>query len=218
MEVKLSIIIPTSNEKVGCHLIRMASEYPQNLPIEFIVVDTGSATAVLDKLKRPDFRLFPVTGLNRSQKLNYGLKQAKAPFIVFHHPRSLINQAGLKYLALYNDDLSWGGFRHRFDSNGLGLAWTSWYSNYLRPKLFNVVYLDHCIFFRKNLLSNEIPNIPIFEDTEISKILMKSGKPQILPYISETSAIRFKTKGFVRQALLNQLLKLGYHSGWSNKK
>ena len=38
-------------------------------------------------------------------------------------------------------------------------------------------------------------------------------KAQLLPFISTTSAIRFTKNGLWTQALMNQILKLGFHIG-----
>lgn len=55
-----------------------------------------------------------------------------------------------------------------------------------------------------------IPDVEIFEDTELSKILKTYSHPIRLTDAAQTSAIRFQKNGLYRQAIMNQVLKLGY--------
>ena len=64
----------------------------------------------------------------------------------------------------------------------------------------------------------ELPEIDIFEDTILSqRLLKKIGRPAILPHQVTTSAIRFQTNGYFKQALINQYLKVLFHLGISHK-
>ncbi len=63
-----------------------------------------------------------------------------------------------------------------------------------------------------------MPEIPIFEDTELCKILRESGRPTLLKPLSVTSAVRFQKNGVYRQAIMNQVLKFGYSLGVSKEK
>ena len=59
-----------------------------------------------------------------------------------------------------------------------------------------------------------VPDLDVFEDTALSRRLHESlGFPLRLPQRSTTSAVRFAQNGVVRQALLNQLLKVSYAVG-----
>lgn len=157
------------------------------------------------------------TGANRAERLQNGIDACRGEVILLHHPRSLVQRAGLEWLRDHADEVSWGGFTHAFDHDHYLLRFTSWYSNRVRPRK-GILYLDHCIFFRRELLTRRIPPVEIFEDTELSKILRESGAPRVLPFVSTTSAIRFTTNGVWRQALLNQRLKWEYRFGRSPKK
>jgi hypothetical protein len=83
-----------------------------------------------------------------------------------------------------------------------------------------VYYLDHCLFAQKQLLLDVglFPQIDIFEDTEICIKLNKKGKPVRLPFVSQTSAVRFQTNGIYSQALKNQYMKWCYYFSGSDKK
>ncbi len=215
---KISIVIPTRNENDDSYLLKMSALYPSSADLEYLVVDTGTEESVLKSIKRSDFNILKTELQTRAERLQQGFDKAKGALIVFHHPRSLLNQEAFDHLLEHRDKLKWGGFTHQFDHPSLGLRFTSWYSNKVRPKLWKILYLDHCLFFKKELLTQKIPAIPIFEDTEISKILRASGAPSILPQISQTSAVRFRRNGFWKQALKNQSLKIAYFLGGSPEK
>ncbi len=217
-EVVLSIIIPTYNETSQSHLFEMAKQYPAHPQIEYIVVDSQTSQETLDLIYRVDFKIFNLPQSNRAERLNAGFDHAQGAIILFHHPRSLVEIKGIQFLVNNSDQISWGGLTHQFDRPQFWLRWTSWYSNYGRTKLFKIVYLDHCIYFRKEFLTKKIPNIPIFEDTELSLILSRMGRPKILPFLSITSAIRFNRQGFLRLSIINHWAKILYHMGASPTK
>jgi hypothetical protein len=157
------------------------------------------------------------SGETRAQRLQSGIEASKGSTILLHHPRSLVAREGLEWLRDHENEVGWGGFTHAFDREHYLLRFTSWYSNRVRPRR-GILYLDHCIFFRRELLTRPIPPVAIFEDTELSRILRESGPPRVLPFVSETSAIRFAKNGVWRQALMNQRLKWEYWFGRSDAK
>ena len=146
---KLSIVIPTHQENDDTYLVRMASEYPTLSEIEYIVVDSGTDPDLFDSINRSDFRVLRGQAGLRSEKLNKGFQEAQGDIIFFHHPRSLVDPKGFEYLIENTPQIGWGGFTHKFDQKSPGLLFTSWYSNKVRPKLWKVLYLDHCVFFIK---------------------------------------------------------------------
>jgi len=162
-------------------------------------------------------RFVRVDGPSRGARLQAGIDAASCPTILLHHPRSLVSAEGLRWLADRAGRAGWGGFTHAFDWDHPLLRFTSWYSNRVRAAR-GIVYLDHCVFFEKKLLTRPIPPVEIFEDTELSLILRESGPPTIPPFLSTTSAVRSRANGPWRQAWLNQLLKLAYLCGAPHRR
>jgi hypothetical protein len=146
---------------------------------------------------------------SRAARINLGVARAKGEWVILHHPRSILGPEALAEFRAKESKLSWGGFTHKFDFSHPLLKFTSWYSNFVRgPR--GIIYLDHCIFCKKSDYKKmkALPEVDIFEDTIISQNLFELlGKPQILKSISLTSAIRFKTNGVFKQAILNQYMK-----------
>lgn len=161
-------------------------------------------------------RFVRVDGPSRGARLQAGIDAASHPTIMLHHPRSLVPAEGLRWLAARAGRAGWGGFTHAFDWDHPLLRFASWYSNRVRAPR-GIVYLDHCVFFDRALLTRPIPPVEIFEDTELSLILRESGPPALAPFVATTSAVRFRANGPWRQAWLNQTMKLAYLLGASHR-
>ncbi len=215
----LSVIVPTFNEinsnyiqKIFPRLAKLSHQ------IEVIVVDSYSTDGTYEFTKEFDFKVLQIETSSRAVRLNAGIKEAKGDLILLHHPRSVIEEKGIEFLAK-NQEFQWGAFTHKFDITHPLLIFTSWYSNYVRGRR-GVFYLDHCIFAKKDLLIQIglIPEVDIFEDTELSLALKKKASPKLLNFTSTTSAIRFTKNGLFTQSYKNQILKLRYYFDFDHRK
>ena len=178
---------------------------------EIICVDGGSSDESLTKLEKLNITLLTLKNSTRAARLNLGVKHAKHSKILLHHPRSILSDQGIDFLENNSDKINWGAFTHKFDNPHYFLRFISWYSNNVRVKKKNIVYLDHCILIDKEYLNQDIPDIAIFEDTALSEILASQGlQAKLLPFIATTSAIRFIKRGIYRQFFMNQFLKFLY--------
>ena len=216
----LSIIIPTLNEEKTGYLRRILQSYQALEFCEIICVDGGSKDDTLSVIAEANVSLIKTDIASRAGRLNAGIKQAKGHMIVLHHPRSIIDNNGLNALYEQSEQLSWGAFTHKFNVRHFLLKFTSWYSNNIRGDRRGIYYLDHCIFAKKELLLDVdmLPDIDIFEDTELCLRLKSKSKGVRLPFISETSAVRFQVNGLYTQALTNQYMKFLYYFKRSDKK
>lgn len=213
--IVLSVVLPTYNEERNGFFNPILERLSSFREVETIIVDGGSTDQTRDLAQSMGFQVYQVHNSSRAERLNYGIEKARGNMILLHHPRSILDVGGLNDL-IEHPELFWGGFRHKFDYQHPLLQFTSWYSNEVRFSRSGIVYLDHCIFARKRILEaiGGVPEIAIFEDTELSKrLLSRFGHPVMIPYYSTTSSIRFRKNGFWRQSLMNQLLKVGYHLG-----
>ena len=217
----LTIVIPTCNE-VHLGILQKALSQLVKLPsIEIICVDQNSQDGTQDIIKSIPAKLIVTDADTRAERMNIGIKHATGDIILLHHPRSFLDIEGIRCLEQLRNEVAWGGLTHIFDQNEhLLFKLTSWYSNKIRFDKKGIVYLDHCIFFRKNLLETDptpVPELEIFEDTAFSLKLRKIAPPHRLLHLSTTSAYRFKKNGIIKQLLLNQMLKIGYYFNISTK-
>lgn len=209
----LSIVIPTLNEGKTGYLPKILKSYQGLENCEVICVDGGSTDDTLEVITAAKVRLVKTDIASRAGRLNVGIQESSASMIVLHHPRSILDVAGLVALEQKSEQISWGAFTHKFNVQHPLLKFTSWYSNHIRGDRRGVYYLDHCLFAKKQLLLDVdmLPDIDIFEDTELCLRLKSKSKAIRLPFISETSAVRFQVNGLYRQALTNQYMKWLYY-------
>lgn len=211
--VKLSIVFPCYNESNNFLLWKALENYKNLEGIEIIAVDGNSTDNTVERLKQYCDNVISTTERARGKRMDIGWRQAKADVVLFHHPRSIVATEGIKHLAAQQQKLEWGGFRHKFDNKHWLLDVTSKYSNDIRARYGNVLYLDHCIFAHKELLKciQSVPHNSIFEDTLLSYRLRALSKAQLLPYSSTTSAIRYAKGGIYKRWFYNQLVKLAFY-------
>ena len=214
--MKVSVVLPVGPDARSGWVSRILDRLAEAGGFEVVCVDSSEDGEVPLLAGRCD-RIVRLKTRSRGARLQAGIEASSGELILLHHPRSLIEVEGLRRLRDDADRLLWGGFTHAFDWDHPLLKFTSWYSNHVRAGLEGIVYLDHCIFFRRDLLTRPIPPVELFEDTELSRILGESGPPVILPFVSTTSAVRFRSNGLLRQAFLNARLKLEYLLGGSDR-
>ncbi|WP_419168249.1 glycosyltransferase [Halobacteriovorax sp.] len=209
-------MIPTFNDASNSYLFKNLEVFSKIKDIEVVISDGGSIDNTLSLCSRFGVTLIKGDSSSRAHRINAGIKASTSPMILLQHPRSFINLVGIEYLLKNIDNLGWGGFTHSFDYKHPILKFTSWYSNSIRGRIKGVLYLDHCIFLKRSMAESigELPCVDIFEDTILSQRLFEEfGAPNILPYKVITSAIRFKTNGIFKQSLVNQFLKIKFHTG-----
>jgi len=206
--VKVSIIYPVRSLSIDFYVLEVVKKYGQIGGIEQLIVSSDP--------KDCEKALIVETN-SRAQRMNVGAENAKGEILLFHHPRSELELGGLEYLTKHGAKLSWGAFTHIFDESSLGFRFISFYSNRVRGDIFNIFYLDHCLFLKRELF-NKIKPVEIFEDTLLSNSLKEKGRGKRLIFKSKTQAVRFLKNGFWKQSFLNQKLKLKFLLGHENQK
>ena len=185
---------------------------------ELIIVDGGSQDGTFARFRGMGVCVHLAPGASRAQRYNLGMDQAHGDWIILVHSRSLMSLDTLQQLEREVPQRVWGGFTHSFDQDHPMLKFTSWYSNQVRGALASIFYLDHCLFFSRDLLSDaRFPDVHIFEDTYFCRQLRRVTRGRRLPAIVVTSAVRFQKNGFARQALMNQVMKVLFFAGVSEK-
>lgn len=218
----ISIIIPTNNEIRNNYLQKIIDWIiSQMWDFEIIFVDNWSDDWTVELVKKY-WKVFTLKKSNRAERLNFWVKKAEWNIILLHHPVSILpKNIFLKIENEIKNWVKWGGFSHSFDSNNFILKFTSFYSNKIRWKIKWILYLDHCIFLEKKSFEKiwGFKNLDIFEDTVFSYDLKKYfWKPKILNEKIITSARRFTKRGILKQAILNQYLKIIFYLWFSDKK
>ncbi len=207
--VELIIALSPSHDDTAAVIGKYITPKPQE--------SNAIATAPNQIMHQPPIICLPVTATNRAGRLNQGLAHCRGDVVVLHHPATVLPVDGLTQIAAaVAQGATWGGFRHQFDWEHWLLQYTSWYSDQVRVQRKGIVYLDHCPFVRREVLTaiGGVPEMDIFEDTALSERLRPiAGMPVLLAGKVITSARRFRQRGVYRQAFMNQWLKLCYYGG-----
>lgn len=225
--LNISVVLPCLNEVRHGYLPHILDNLAlQPGDKQLIVVMSPSQDGTYDVITQhpaaAEFKLINTNATNRAQRLTVGIEASQGDIVLLHHPATLLPPDALSQVRTMMADTTvvWGGFRHSFDADHWLLRFTSWYSTTQRPRMSRILYLDHCIFARREALAaiGGVPDMDIFEDTALSNALGKFGPPHLATGTIVTSARRFKERGIYRHAALNQLLKLMYHAGLDPKK
>lgn len=222
---KISVVIPVKEEmKLLFH--RKIIESYQSFPnCELLWVLGPNDDGTYQDLLNEKQRVLKTNSNSRAERINIGIKETQNDLVLLNHPRSFLSHEAIATLS--EIDCSgggiWGGFNHAFyQSDHFALKFTSFYSNRIRFDMTGIVYLDHCIFFTKDIISEQdpepVPLVDIFEDTLFSKKLRKQVAPLRIQETSYTSPIRFISNGIFKQSLMNQKLKLKHILGFSATK
>ncbi len=216
----LTIIFSTSNEEKLGFLEKSLDNISSIPEIEIIIVDYQSKDNTLNLAKEHNAIIIHSDSNSRGFRLDQGTKASTNDLIIYNHPRSVLDPQAINFLIANKKSLNWGGFTHCFDKSSGLLNFTSWYSNYVRGRIREIFYLDHCIYVKKSLMNSigGFPHDEIFEDTIVCEKLRNIAPAKLLPFISQTSAIRFQKNGQWRQALLNQVLKIAFLLNTSPEK
>lgn len=227
--MRFSIILPCVNEiRHGYLEYILTNLISQKGNKEIIVVVSASddgTEQVLEKYAAQYSEIQVVRSLakNRAQRLNEGIAVSLGEIVLLHHPATLlpdrialdlIDQALIsKHDPKYDSKYEWGAFQHSFDLSHWLLRFTSWYSDNVRVQRKGIVYLDHCPFIDRQILTKigNVPDLDIFEDTVLSDRLRQVSRPVLAQGKVITSARRFRQRGIYRHAMLNQLLKICYY-------
>lgn len=221
MRKKVSIIVPIKDGVLCQEVLRTLNELESDQrisPQSYEVIIVNTLTPCHSNIK-DKYNVIEDTDNSRAHRINIGAEKSSGETLLLLHPRSYLSSCAIHYLINENSHC-WGGFTHSFNISNPFYKLTSWYSNNIRAKIREIFYLDHCIFIDRALFFQvgAIPQIDIFEDTALSEKLRKVTAGTLLPFISMTSTIRFETNGKIKQAILNQILKLAYLSGVNHKR
>jgi len=222
---RISVIIPVKEEmKLLFHrkIIESYTAYP-NCELLWVLGPNNDGT--YEDLIDLRQQVIQTNSNSRAERINIGIKATEQSLVLVNHPRSFLSANAIEHLSHMEieEQEIWGGFTHEFyQSNHPILNFTSLYSNRIRFGLSGIIYLDHCIFFTRNLIASDdpapVPRVEIFEDTLFSRKLLKFARPVRIQEKSYTSPIRFVNNGIFKQSLMNQKLKLKLKLGFSKEK
>lgn len=212
----ISIIIPALDEEalIGRTLDAVR---PQEMPFEIIVVDGRSGDRTVEIASHCARVLQSEPG--RARQMNAGADAASGDILLFLHADTLLPPGALTSVrrAIIDRCAEAGTFRMQFDRASPLLRFYGACTR-IRSPLF--AFGDRGQFVRRDVFNavGGFPEIPIFEDLEMARVLHARGRFAFLPDVVTTSARRFQQTGPLRQQLRNAYLWMGYLAGTNPRR
>ena len=229
MPPDISVVIPVLND--GPALVRVLRTLPPGPNCEVIVVDGGSDPAV-DAVctTRPDVRLVRAPA-GRGGQMNAGAAAGTGQWLLFLHADSRLPQGWLAAITGSGADGDaasssashgarpvashvGGGFRFALDDR----AWQARAIEWLvarRVALLSLPYGDQGFFVRRDVFAamGGFRDIPLMEDVEFARRLVREGPVRRSPLALVTSARRWQRDGWFRRSARNVGLVCLYFLG-----
>jgi rSAM/selenodomain-associated transferase 2 len=211
----ISVVIPTLNE--AGHLPRALRQAAADGPMEIIVADGGSRDDTVRIAEAHGARVV-MCDANRARQMNAGAALARGETLLFLHADTLLPSGYRQEMlaALRAPNMVGGAFRFALADPFPG-RWLTETTTNLRSRLWRMPYGDQALFVRRWAFDElgGFPDQPIMEDYELVRRLRRLGKLAILDATVLTSGRRWQRLGFLRAALINKLMILGYRGGVS---
>lgn len=217
-EMQISIIIPTLNEaqNITATLKRVLS-----LPgfYEVIVVDGGSQDKTTE-LAQAYSRVIRATG-GRAGQMNAGAAAASGEVLLFLHADTVLPETALEAVeqALSDNSVIGGRFRVRLDCSAWSYRVVGSCINW-RDRTLKGFSGDQAIFIRRGVFQKlgGYTEIPLMEDLELGRRMLRAGRVVQLPEYVMTSARRWQKNGLLRTIALMWALRLLFNLGCPPRK
>ena len=218
----VSVIIPALNE-AGCigDAIRSARDAGAD---EVVVADGGSEDGTAEAA-RPLADTVVVSPRGRAAQMNAGARVSAGEVLLFLHADTLLppGAIGAVRKAVTEDGAGGGAFAVRLGVSPEAsparkalLRLTARMIN-ARARFLRAYTGDQGIFVAREVFEETggYPEIPLMEDVEMSRRLVRRGPTALLPVRITTSARRWESRGPVRTILLMWGLRVAHRLGMS---
>lgn len=214
----ISVIVPVLNEKQN--LPKLLEQLGHFSFKQIIIVDGGSTDASWQWLE--EYKVNSGKGMfdalqsntGRANQMNTGAQLAKSKYLLFLHADSELPDNADTIIASSLKDHIWGRFDIEFKESDWRMPIVAWFMNW-RSRLTGIATGDQAIFIRRRTFEqmHGFAQVPLMEDVELCKRLIKISKPVCLREKVTTSARRWLSKGVIRTVFLMWRLRWEYFIG-----
>jgi rSAM/selenodomain-associated transferase 2 len=182
--------------------------------IEVLVVDGAADPRLAEVVAAHGGATLVKSGAGRGRQMNAGASVATGEWVLFLHADSVLPSGWLAAIGSLGGPVVGGWFRFALDD----AAWqarvierlTRW-----RVRRLHLPYGDQGIFVRRSVFTQlgGFRDIPLMEDVEFVRRLVRSGSVVELPLPLATSARRWRRDGWLRRSTHNLVLVGLYFAG-----
>ena len=209
----ISVIIPVLNEErclaTMLESVRAAGE------CEIIIVDGGSTDGTCKIAAR--FGSLSTSPPGRAVQMNRGAKRACGDILLFLHADLVFAPEGLRAITrvLANPTIAGGNFDIEYEGDSFFCRAFTLINRWRRP--FGIFYGDSGIFVRRRVFETlgGYRELPLMEDYDFSRRLMRHGRTVCLQESLVVSARRWEEYGLLRTTAAWFFLHLFYYLGIS---
>lgn len=224
---RVSVIIPLYCESGNLNAL-INHLVPRGDIDELVIVDASRDQASIDawkavwpKLEDASGDLFIVSAVvkGRAVQMNQGAELASGDVLLFLHGDTRLPATDLRRLLAKAETAGWGRFDVCFESSEFWARVVAFMMN-LRSRLTGIATGDQAIFIGSRLWQQVggFAQLPLMEDIEICKRLVRAASPLCLRQTVKTSARRWQNNGVVRTVILMWLLRFFYWLGVSPQR
>ena len=216
----ISVVMPTLNAqaRLAQSLEALVPAVKDGLVREVVIVDGGSRDATLDIAE--GFGAKTVTAPpGRGAQLAAGARAAKGKWLFFLHADTVMEEGWADEAAAHMRDApgSAAVFTLAFNEKKSAAKFVST-GAMLRTRLFKLPYGDQGLLISRALYDEVrgYRDLPLFEDVDLVKRIVKAGGRGALKILSSTattSAERYERLGYARCVFRNLWLLARYHMG-----
>lgn len=210
----LSIILPALNEAAGIVVALQALQPLRAGGVEVIVVDGGSTDRSVE-LAGPLADRVLKAPRGRASQMNAGAAVARGGVLLFLHADTWLPEGAASLVAqAMAAGHQWGRFDVQIEGKSAWLPLVAAMMN-RRSRLTGIATGDQAMFVSGAAFAaaGGFPDIPLMEDIELSRRLLRTGRPACLAASVTTSGRRWEAHGVWRTILRMWWLRLRFFLG-----
>lgn len=210
----LSVVLPALNEAPGIVAALEALASLRDGGVEVIVVDGGSTDRSVELATPLADRVIDAPR-GRASQMNAGAAVARGGVLLFLHADTRLPEGAERLVAhAVAGDRRWGRFDVQIEGRSAWLPLVAAMMN-RRSRLTGIATGDQAMFVAREAFAavGGFPDIPLMEDIELSRRLLRTGRPACLKARVTTSGRRWETQGVWRTILRMWWLRLRFALG-----
>lgn len=213
MDRAISVIVPALNEAEHIGRTLEALQPMRERGCEIIVVDGGSYDQTVT-IAEPLADIVLISKPGRAEQMAAGAGCASHQVLWFLHADTLVPADSDMLILQSTQERGWGRFNVILSGSHPLFRIIEKMIN-MRSCASGIATGDQGIFVRRALfeLIGGMPQQPLMEDVELSRLLKRYGRPSCITTPLQTSSRRWEQRGIVRTVLLMWWLRAAYAIG-----